>query len=521
MIHLAHKNQAMKTFTIGLFIMVLFQIRSYSQTVGISYVRSIEAKSLTHDQNKTKISQIRSEIPELERLWRLKIQKVKDDISTLIKERDALIADMKVGARCSQCNGWKSDFEKKGENFEKHLGDVKGYAIPATTSELETTRKQFAEKIAIKKVQLQNLEKGDEAMLRKLKEIEELEKANVKICKDMPELSKGYEESVLADGKSKHDLWTKDLLNAATNILIADDKITIFKDQVVRYEKEFQKESEKIRELVKKENQLAVDQKNNAIATNEQQINTITETKNKYIAINDIELKKLYQLKGEIERELSKSLPDSAKSIQISNQKQIIEKIAVLEKSNRDYTLEAESKIVALKNTMLKLKEDIFHLNTNLPKVQELAILKIKPSFDQKKSAARESENTAVLTLASAKKLYLEKANEYKRKNDAFTSEISTESNRMLIAGQKINCPIWNQARGMVVTNWNQVFPCVNNLTTMAKPYSTNVFNAYCSGKSLASYMSIYKSFLMGLSKEDREAVKANSNAAWYEQLTM
>ncbi len=511
----------MKTLSIGFLIVVFFQIKSYSQTVGISYVRSLEAKALIYDQNKTKISQIKSEIPELERLWRLKIQKVKDEISALIKERDALIADMKVGARCSQCNGWKSDFEKKGENFEKHLGDVKGYAVPATTSELEATRKQFAEKIAIKKVQLQNLEKGDEAIHRKLKAAEELEKANVKICKDMTELSKSYEESVFTDAKSKHELWTKDLLHYATNILIADDKITIFRNQVIRYEKEFQKESEKVRELVKKENQFTVEQKNNLIATNEQQINTITETRDKDISINNIELKKLYQLKSEVDKELSKNLLDSIKSIQTSNQKQIVEKIATLEKSNKDHAFNAASKIAILKNTILKLKEDIFQLNANLPKVQELAILKIKLSFDQKKSAARTSENTAVLTLASAKKLYLEKTNEYKKKNDAFTSEITTESNRMLIAGQKISCPIWNQVRGMVFTNWNQVFPCVNNLTTMAKPYSTNVFNAYCSGKSLASYMSIYKSFLMGLSKEDREVVKANSNAGWYDQLTM
>lgn len=54
----------------------------------------------------------------------------------------------------------------------------------------------------------------------------------------------------------------------------------------------------------------------------------------------------------------------------------------------------------------------------------------------------------------------------------------------------------------------------------MAKPYNTNVFNSYCPGKSAASYMGVYKSFLIGLDDEDKEAVKANSNVSWFELIT-
>ncbi|MBG7612153.1 hypothetical protein IU405_07820, partial [Polaribacter sp. BAL334] len=113
-------------------------LNTFAQTIGIGDVTSIESKALTYESYKAKITQYKDELISLEAQWRNKIQKLKEELALLYKERDNLIADMKVGARCSQCGGWKSDFEKKGESFEKHLGEVKGYAIPATTEELET-----------------------------------------------------------------------------------------------------------------------------------------------------------------------------------------------------------------------------------------------------------------------------------------------------------------------------------------------------------------------------------------------
>ncbi|WP_231749434.1 hypothetical protein, partial [Polaribacter sp. BAL334] len=76
------------------------------------------------------------------------------------------------------------------------------------------------------------------------------------------------------------------------------------------------------------------------------------------------------------------------------------------------------------------------------------------------------------------------------------------------------------EVRFQVMGNWNKVFPCVNTLTTMAKPYSYSVFNSYCPGKSTASYMAAYKNFLISLDEVDKEAVKGNSNVFWFEQLT-
>lgn len=510
-----------KYYRYSLLIFTLISFNAVAQTIGIGEVTSIESKSLTFESNKTKIAQYKEELISLEALWIDKIQKLKDELSALYKERDNLIADMKVGARCSQCGGWKSDFEKRGESFEKHLGEVKGYAIPATTEELETTRKMFTEKIALKKVQIQNLEKGDNAVIKKRNDISNLESANENICKEIATHSKNYETKVFSEAKSKHDNWVNDLMSYATNILIADDKITIYKARIIRHEQEFQKESETIKERVKKENLETQNEKNAKIATNLQQIKEIEIEQTNYLFPIEANLNKLKMQKNEAEKELMQlNIPDITKAELTVSLNQIVVQISTLEKNILDYNTNVKSKITSLENECKKLKDEVFQLSVNLSKQQEAEIAKIKPIYDQKKLEANQSVTKSTNELSNARKLYSEKAELYKKQNQLYVDQVVSESNRMLIAGQKISCPIWNEVRFQVMGNWNKVFPCVNSLTTMAKPYSYNVFNSYCPDKSSASYMAAYKNFLISLDEDDKEAVKGNSNVFWFEQIT-
>jgi len=118
--------------------------------------------------------------------------------------------------------------------------------------------------------------------------------------------------------------------------------------------------------------------------------------------------------------------------------------------------------------------------------------------------------------LTQTQKIYSEKASQYNKLNTDYISTVVSESNRMFAAGQSVGCSVGNEVRFMVATNWNQVFPCVNSLTKLSKPYSANAFNSYCPGKSSSSYLGKYKLFLLGLREEDKEAVKAASNANWF-----
>lgn len=489
-----------------------------SQTVGIGEVLNIEGKAQTIELNKTKIAQYKADLLNLEALWREKINKLKQELEALYLERDNIIADMKVGAKCSQCGKYKSEFEKEGKNFQQHLGEVKGYAIPATTNELEATRKLYTEKIALKKVQLQNLEKGDNTILKKQEEIKNLERSNENLCKEITLISKNYETRVINDGKSKHENWTKELMNFAINILIADDKITIYRARIVRLEKAFQMETELIKTRVKNENAQEQDKLKNKILKNIQQIADLKKEQLDYLTPLELKQKELRKLKQETDRELKVlKLKDSLKTKLTIYLNQLISEIASIEKEMSVFKSNTAKKILYLESENKKLDNEVFQLNVSLPKKQSEEIAKAKPKYDQKKSETNQQLNNATISLATAKKAYNEKSDFYNQQNQIFINFIVEESNRMLVASKNVNCSVWNETRSLVMMNWNQVFPCVNGLTTMAKPYSTNVFNAYCTGKSSSSYMIAYKSFLMGLSEEDKEAVKANSNAGWFD----
>jgi len=493
----------------------------YAQTAGIGSVTNIESKAQLYENNKIKISQYKEELITLEARRKDRVQMLKDELSSLYKERDDLIADMKVGAKCSQCGKYKSEFQKEGKSFERHLGEVKGYAIPATTDELEATRKMFTEKIALKKVQIQNLEKGDNAVNKKLNDISNLEKANENLCKEITNHSKSYETNVFSEAESKHGNWVNDLMGYATNILIADDNITIFKARIIRYDQEFNKESIAIKEQIKNDNLKAQNDKNAKIVTNQQQIKQIQIEQANYLAPLENNLIKLKEKKIETEKELIKlAITDSIKAKLSASLNQVVVQIISLEKDMLDYNTSIKNKISSLESENKKLTTEVFQLNANLANQQAQGIAKIKPVYDQKKLDASQSVSKSTTELASARKLYTEKAEFYKKQNQLYVEQVISESNRMVIAGQKISCPIWNEIRFKVMTNWNQVFPCVNKLTTMAKPYSHNVFNSYCPGKSLASYMAKYKSFVNGLGDEDKKAVKGNSNVFWFELIT-
>jgi len=310
-------------------IVSFFCLNSYSQTAGINNVLSIEAKVSAYDNNKIKIAQAKTDLIEIESLWRGKIQKLKDGLAALYKERDDLIADMKVGARCSQCKGWKSEFEKKGINFQQHLGEVKGYAVPATTAELEATRQQFSERIAYKKVQIQNLEKGDNEVLKKQAEINNLENANNTICKEITALSKNHETTVFEEAKSKHTIWTNSLMAYVIKTLIADDIITIYKDRINRYQAKLQEEIITTKERIKKENLDDQAIKNNNIQTNLLQIKALQQAQANDLAPLTTTLSALKQEKFEVDAALSKaSTSDSLKAILLLSQKQLANQIA-------------------------------------------------------------------------------------------------------------------------------------------------------------------------------------------------
>lgn len=509
----------MKT-KIGILFLLLFLTQINAQTVGINEVISIETKSTLIESNKKKIAESKALLPELEKQWKAKIQKLKDELLQLQKERDNLIADMKVGARCSQCKKWKSEFEKEGVDFQKHLGEVKGYAVPATTSELEEIRKRYAEKMAIIKVQIQKLEKSDNEYTKMLSVIKNLEDENVKLCNEITKHSEYYEKIVTDNGKKNHEEWANNLMNYVCNILIYQDKITLYSERQNLLAKKFQEESEKVKLLVKENIEKEKLSLQNKITINNKSIDDIENAKEIFLTkINaDITVKKRQKLDAENEL-LKADISNDLKSELKTKIETLIAEISQKETELKNYISETELKIEDLKQQNFQLNGNILQLQADITKIQNEEIAKIKSVFDKEIAENKYKQEQAVADLGKSKKEYEAKVKEYKTQNNILAETVSSEVGRIVIYSQKVSCAYRNDSYGIINMNWNNVFSCVNSIAKLAKPYSMNVFNPYCSERLKKSTIDTYRSFLSSLNENEFEIVKANSNQFWFQSL--
>ncbi|MCT1523885.1 hypothetical protein [Sphingobacterium hotanense] len=434
-------------------LLTFINCHAQTQTSGLSYVNSIESKVIQYEKNKDRIAQLKRDLPALEEKWRMKKQEITDKINALVRERDALVGDMKVGARCSECNRWKTDLEKIGIDFEEHLGEVKGYAIPATTAELENVRKQYNEKIAIQKVQLQRIQNTDEFIQANLLETDKLTKNNVSLCEEVTKLSKNYETTVLQEAQNKQEVLIRKLCDVASDILIANDQIEINKARIIRYNDAFRAESEKVKNRIETETKELQEFKNQEIVANEKRIES-----------------KQYQM-------------DTAAASKI-------EQSLALAKS-----LAAEIEDLKSKNRGLNL--EISYLSEGLEKKIQDKTMEIKPQFDSNIAATNSSTQKANERINLLKQQFESEINAATKTITAFMNVIISETNRMVMASRKIECSVWNNTAGEATSNWNQVTPCIRNLT------STTQINPYCSKWNLISYLGKYKSFLASLPAED------------------
>lgn len=503
------------------FLLCIFQQIAYGQTAGSGEVSSIESKANMIEQNKLKIELYKKQLISLDSAMRAKVRDMQAELAAIIKERDALIDDMKKGAKCSQCGKYKSEFEKQGIDFVKHLGEVKGYAIPATTPELEATRQKYNERIALKRVQIQNYEKNDNGKIAKQKQINDLETANQNYCKEITAHSRSYDTKVYAEAKAKHKSWAQDLMNYVTTILIAEDKVAIYKARIIRYENEFRTASDSIREAVKEKTENEKQKRNEKVTINEKNIYQLKLDEEEYLRPLNEQLGTLKGQKIKVDAQLRTiNLKDSIKQVLKIQQTELVRDIVALEKEILTYKTNTKNKISQLEKENQQLKKEVWDLTINLSKVQDAEIAKIKPGYDRKKADANLEATKSAADVSSARSVFSSKISEYRLKNQDYHNLVEKEVYRMLAASQKVSCGVFNEIRGKINANWNDVSGCVEKIASSAKSYNYNVFNSYCETTfSDGSMLSGYKSFLRGLSAEDLDAVKGTSNVNWLEKI--
>ena len=489
-------------------------------SAGIGEVVAVERAASRIKELEAAIERSKSELVELEEVWKQNLHKLRQELTDLYEYRDAIIRDLKAGVRCSKCKMTKAQFQKEGKDFEAHIAEVKAVAIPAPESEIEAVREEFKSKISAKKREIERLEEGDARVLANRRSITDSKNKIETLCREITANSKAYERAIAGEVKQRHNSWVKDLMEYASRIFVEGDKTVIYTARIAAYQKEFAQKAIEVREEVKKENAEEQAKRRSKILQNEQELQTLEQSYKEHIGpletkLSEIKLK-IDELNSKLERT---DLPDDVKNSSKEERAQFIAEAAAIEKDIRDYKSIYESRVSLLQNETTQLRLEVAQLFTGLAKQQDDAVAALKVTFDQKISEAEKTIATAETTLSHLRTAYNERVEFYSKNNDEYYKIVSSESDRMVIAGKEVNCSVWNQARGLIARNWNDVLPCVNTMTTMAKPYSTHVFGSYCPSVTSPSNLFIYKNFLLSLDDDDRKVIKASSNADWFESL--
>lgn len=482
-------------------------------TAGIWEVTRIEAKAKKIVESKEALEKLKGEIA--------KPSKLNQELANLYKERDDLLRDLKGGFYCSKCGKAKSEFEKAGEDFEKHLGEVKGVAVPASTARLEEVRESYKSKIAYKKVQIQNYEKQYSALLdKKNADIARLESEISHLCEEITALSKTYERKVADEINGMHKGWVRDLMDHASRILIPEDQIVIYQARIAAYRKEFEIQSLEVREEVKRQNEQEQEAKNSKIAQNQQEMQALEERYKEAVAPLETKLSEITRQIDHVNAELRKAdLTDAARTSLTEERSRLIEQAAAVEKSIAENKDVYEAKDALLRSDIRRLQAELAELVAGLFRRQEAEVAKLSAALQQKTNDSNEVIESARAALGSANTAYRERVEYYTGINSKYHDVVSTESDRMMLAGKEIDCPIWNGARGEVARNWHDIVMCVNTIPAMAKPSSTHVFGSYCPSVASSDNLTIYINFLSGLNDADKQAVKSNSNVGWFNGL--
>lgn len=489
-------------------------------TSGIGDVIEIERLAGTKKGLEEALRDRKKELADAQAALKVKVDKLKAEIAQLMKERDDLIKDLKGGFFCSKCKRAKSEFERKGESFEKHLGDVQGVAEEAPTDRLEQVREDYTIKIAYKRVQLKRLEENDPDVKAKKAAVEAAEKKLKDLCDQITKRSQAYGKTLEGETKSKHSMWVKELLSYASDIYIAEDRVSIAQARRAAELKDFEKLSQQARDNAEKANLTEREKRQSRITVIDAEIPKMEAALRERLAPLEEQRNAVNTRIAEIDALLrTVGLKAEERRALAAERATLVAQNAQTARTIASETAASNKAVQALQSEEMRLRTEISRLTTSLITEQNAAVEKLRPAHTARLAAIDKQISAANTAIANARAAYKTKETYYSGENTAFYNLVSEESNRIVIAGRDTSCPIANDARQFVASNWNKLQPCVSASTTRAKPYSTNVFGSYCPSEVTASALSKYKSFLSSLAAVDLNAVKANSNVGWYESL--
>jgi len=492
-----------------------------ASTRGIGEVTAAEELARQVEANRASIERQRMELAALEAQQADALRRLNVELAELVRTRDAQILDLQRGYICTECHRTKTEIEAGGENFAEHIRRVGGRAVPAPTERIEAVRRDFTQRIALKRVQIQNFQNNSPAA-RKRAAIAALEATTAGLCQRLLGHAGGHEGAVRAEVGPMHLGWAQELMAMVSSILIARDRVSISEARKVRYETEFQAESRQVREAVRVRNEEEMSQRRSRGAQARAALLALAPASDETLQALAASLADARRRGEELARRLAApGLSDAERDRLRGEQVQAAAEITRLQTAVGAREGAVEARAVALRDEIALLDREVQWLFLSLSSRQDSAVAPLRAAADRRKAEADRVMSSARTAATTNETVFRSRLEAYRSRNGVYAGLAAAEANRIRAACERAGCGgRYSNAAGIAASSWNSLQPCVSG-HLMSKPRTGNVFNAYCTDElDTTRYLSAYTSFLASLEPADLQAVRNTTNPDWMNRLS-
>jgi len=499
-----------------LFILVS-SFKGYCQTSGAGYISTIEAKAKQADQNDNKIGELNRQHLETYNLESQKLAQLKADLSALIKEKDDVIAEYRLGQFCTGCNTPRSQF-KSSESFPHPGQSVR----PATPQEIAAKEKQYDDKISRKQEELKQFEFNENEFTRKRADIDKminsLKEISEKLREEIVQLSKEYKEVVVKSAKSLQAVFLAELMRIVAEKHFIEDRLNIITVKISDLNTEETKALNENAEKVQKQNEEDKQKFSNQIEGNKLKLQQLLQKQLSRVDPLKLEDDNLEQQLFNINKQLqngSKLTADEVKKLEVEKTT-IEDRIALIKKSiasyESDYTISKQQ----IENENKLLEDKKWNLTINLSKRQLEASESLKRAFSLRRKILEEAKTARQTNLQNTGELLLSKKTAARNKFMEYANFADNERVRLIRACQKAGCSCYGiDTHGTIVGNWNKAEGCVAEMESAH--FTTDPI--YGCVEETSIYRQHYTSFINGLSDADIQALQKQSDKIRYDLL--
>lgn len=493
-----------------------------AQTAGAGTLSTIESKANSITNNDEKVAELNRKRMDSYAAEGDKLAELKKQLADLRAEKARALYELQNGYYCSKCNTPKSEFEARGESFERHLASVSGRAVPASPEVVKAKMDEYDRRIAAKEAAVKKFELEENEFSKKRadfdRQMEELKANSDKLREEIVALSKSYKEKVIAEAKAMHLFWAGDLMRTAAEKHFVEDRINILNVKLNDLQAQESKAIDELKDKVAKktaEDKKRLEEKitanNNHLPRLEQSYRERASRLNSQLSLWETRL-------TAVNADLANSSKFSANDLSVlqSEKNDLDTKIANAKQQLGEYETTYNRERQTILDENKTLSDKIWDLTVNLPKIQAEALEGLRDAFAAKRKILQDGLAARKASLQTLGNLLVSKKAAYRQKHLQYAAKVDAERVRLLRTCQKAGCSCYGtDTHGDVNANWNRTLGCVGEMEG-AHFSGDPVYGCVEEG---AIYQQHYHSLVNGLSDSDMEALQRTSSKTRYDMI--